>query len=133
MFNDIVTVFNLCNGIWYPAVLHNVRLQVESGIDQENSGVSSKDNALLFVQTSSGKVGDKNYLPPKEWLLSAKDSNVTFAEGGFFVSGEYTDIVSDDDYTDGYYSYMRDNFDYCYQITKVQRFSIIPHFEIGGA
>lgn len=133
MFNDVVTVFNLCNGLWYPAVLHNVRLQTKSGIKQKNNGISSEDNAMLFVQTSSGRIGDKTYLPPKEWLLSAKDSNVTFTEGGFFVSGEYTDVVSDEDYTDGYYSHMRETHDDCYLITTVQRFTVIPHFEIGGA
>lgn len=133
MFSDTVTVFNICNGLWYPAVLHKVRLQAKSGIKQESSGVSSEDNALLFVQIFGDKISDKTYLPPKEWLLSDKDGTVTFTEGGFFVPGEYTDVVSDDDYTDGYYSHMRETHDDCYLITTVQRFTVIPHFEIGGA
>lgn len=133
MFSDTVTVFNICNGLWYPAVLHKVRLQAKSGIKQESSGVSSEDNALLFVQIFGDKISDKTYLPLKEWLLSDKDGTVTFTEGGFFVSGEYTDVVSDDDYTDGYYSHMRETHDDCYLITTVQRFTVIPHFEIGGA
>ena len=133
MFNDTVTVFNMCNGLWYPVVLHNVKLQAKSGMAQKNNGISSEDNAMLFVQTTGDKIGDKTYLPPKEWLLSDKDSTVTFTEGGFFVSGEYTDVVSDDDYTDGYYSHIRETHDDCYLITTVQKFTVIPHFEIGGA
>lgn len=133
MFGDVVTVFNYLNGKWLPTVLSGVELQFKSGINEKNSGVSSNDNALLFVHINGDFIGDKKYLSPKVFQRSDDTENsVTFAEGDFFVVGEFSEIVNEEDYIDSYFSYMCKQCDYCYKITSVKRFKGIPHFEIGG-
>lgn len=135
MFKDVVTVFNYCKdaGKWYPTVLKNVELQTKSGIIEKNSGVSSSDNALLFVHCKDDTVDSKKYLPPKAWQRSDdKENTVTFAEDDFFVVGEFFEIVNEENYIDSYFTHMSENYDYCYKITSVKRFRGIPHFEIGG-
>lgn len=135
MFKDIVTIFNYCKntGKWYPTVLKNVELQTKNGITEKDSGVSSSDNTLLFVHCSGDFVGSKRYLSPKAWQRSDnKDDFVTFAEDDFFVVGKFFEIVNEEDYEDSYFTYMSENYDYCYKITSVKRFKGISHFEIGG-
>ena len=133
MFGDVVTVFNYFNGKWFPTVLNGAELQFKSGINEKNSGVSSSDNALLFVHINGDFISGKKYLSPKIFQKSDdKESYVTFAEGDFFVVGEFSEIVNEEDYNDGYFSYMCGQYDYCYKITSVKRFKGIPHFEIGG-
>lgn len=135
MFKDIVTIFNYCKSTekWYPTVIKNSELQTKSGITEKNSGVSSSDNALLFVHCNGDNVCGKKYLSPKVWQRSAdKENFVTFAEDDFFVVGEFIETVNEEDYEDGYFTYMSENYDYCYKITSVKRFRGIPHFEIEG-
>ena len=133
MVGDVVTVFNYLNGKWLPTVLSGVELQFKSGINEKNSGVSSNDNALLFVHINGDFIGDKKYLSPKAFQRSDDTENsVTFAEGDLFVVGEFSEIVNEEDYIDSYFSYMCKQCDYCYKITSVKRFKGIPHFEIGG-
>lgn len=134
MYKDTVTVFNFYGGKWFPTVIENTELQKTSGIRQNNSGVSSSDNALLFVQCQDDVVGGKAYLPPKVWQKSEdKENAVTFSEDAFFVLGEFSELANDEDYEDGYFAHMSENCDYCYKITSVKKFKNIPHFEIGGA
>lgn len=133
MFKDIVTVFNYFNGKWLPTVISGAELQYKSGINEKNSGVLSSDNALLFVHIIGDFIGDKKYLTPKAFRKSYDTGNcITFAEGDFFVVGEFSQSVNDEDYVDGYFSYMCEQCDYCYKITSVKRYKGIPHFEIRG-
>ena len=134
MFKDTVTVFNFSNGSWFPTVIKNAELQIKSGVKENNSGVLSSDNALLFVSCKGDIVGGKSYLPPKAWQrFDVKESTVTFAEDDFFVIGEFLTIANDEDYEDGYFAYMTENLDNCYKITSIKKLKGIPHFEIGGA
>ena len=133
IFKDTVTVFNYFNGKWFPTVLNGAELQFKNGINEKNSGVSSSDNALLFVHISGDFIGGKKYLSPKAFQKSDdKENLVTFAEGDFFVVGEFSEIASEEDYLSGYFSSMCEQYDYCYKITSVKRFKGIPHLEIGG-
>ena len=55
------------------------------------------------------------------------------------MHGEYTtDPVKDSDYSDrvngGFYDYINKRYDYVFLITNVGGpYTLIPHFEIGGA
>jgi len=35
-------------------------------------------------------------------------------------------------YGDGFFSFMKENYSNCFKITSVDRFEIIPHFEVWG-
>lgn len=86
-------------------------------------------------------VDGKKYLQPKEWQAQTRESleeTVTFAEGDFFVEGEYSEqVVKDDDYDTrvcrGFYDYMNKKIDNVFLITNIGGpYTLIPHFEIGG-
>ena len=149
MYNDTVTLFNRyrANGTdtWYPTVLTNVDLNVDVSAIRKAYGADSKDRAKLHVFDINGTVGGKTYYLPKDW----SGSGITFHDGelfDFFWAGTWTgrteringvDVlvwnVNDEDYTNGFYDYMRKTYDMVFAITSVARYSVIPHFEIMGA
>ena len=110
------------------------------------TGLDSADTAKLHVKYHSGDnavmVGNLPWLPPKEWEKQPNDElseSITFDSGDFFMEGEYsTDTIKDSDYTDrvngGFYDYINKRHDYVFLITNVGGpYTLIPHFEIGGA
>lgn len=150
MFTDTITVFNsyvdsLKNVTWYPTVIHGVNLIIDKAAIVAKYGAESKDNAVLNIhyQTVDGQimVDGKPYLPPKEWERQTNDKlpeTITFASGvdfDFFMLGEYptTNPIADDDYVDGFYNHVNDEYDYVFAITSVAKYTAIPHFEIMGA
>lgn len=109
-------------------------------------GAESKDNAVLNVRyhISDGNVmvGDKIWLPPKEWDRQTNDlllGSLTFTNGqefDVFYAGEWADEepIGDEDYgIDGFYNYMNRYYDYVFAITSIAQYRAIPHFEIMGA
>lgn len=148
MYKDTVTLFNRYTTkdkktIWYPTVLRGVNLNVDKASIIVKYGTNSQDNAVLNVkyQVSDGAimVSEKPYLLPKEWKNQSEDilaDSLTFTPGtqefDFFYVGEWAneDVISDDDYTSGFYSYMNKNYDEVFAITSVAKFSVIPHFEV---
>lgn len=150
MFTDTITVFNyykdsLKNVTWYPTVIHGVNLLIDKAAIVAKYGAESKDNALLNIhyQTVDGQimVDGKPYLPPKEWERQTNDKlteTITFASGtgfDFFMLGEYptTTPIADDDYIDGFYNHVNDEYDYVFAVTSVAKYTAILHFEIMGA
>ena len=131
--------------MWYPTVLRGVNINVDKAAIVAKYGAESKDNAVLNVRfyTVKGKpfVDGKEYLPPKEWENQTNDKlaeTITFASGkdfDFFMLGEYesAEPIADDDYRDGFYNHINNNFDYVFSITSVAKYNVIPHFEIMGA
>lgn len=78
------------------------------------------------------------WIPPKEWANQVNDlldDTITFASGDFFWDGEWAQgPVNDEDYRDGFYTYMNSQYDFVYRITSVGGpYTVIPHFEILGA
>ena len=148
MYKDTVTLFNRYTTkdrkiVWYPTVLRGVNLNVDKASIIVKYGTNSQDNAVLNVkyQVSDGAimVSEKPYLLPKEWKNQSEDilaDSLTFTPGtqefDFFYVGEWAneDVISDDDYTSGFYSYMNKNYDEVFAITSVAKFSVIPHFEV---
>ena len=148
MYNDTVTVFNryvdsLKNTIWHPHVLSGVNLIVDKAVITAKYGEVSKDNAVMNVKyrfvDGIITIGDKPYLPPKEWENQTNDKlseSITFSnestEFDFFMLGDYGSkepII--DEYGD-FYSEMQKRYDYVFAITSVAKYSVIPHFEITG-
>lgn len=149
MFTDTITVFNyykdsLKNVTWYPTVVHGVNLLIDKAAIIAKYGAESKDNAVLNIhyQTVDGQimVDGKPYLPPKEWERQTNDKladSITFTSGtdfDFFMLGEYptTTPIADDDYIDGFYNHVNDEYDYVFSISSVAKYTTIPHFEIMG-
>jgi len=146
MYTDTITLFNHYKSgtgdMWYPSVLRNVNLNMDRGSIIAKYGTESKDNAVVNVKYrvvyGNVKVGNKMWLPPKEWQKQSEDllsSTVTFTGGqqfDFFMVGEYKDDapIVDNDYKDGFYNYMNKNHDYVFAITETAFYSTIPHFEI---
>ena len=149
MFSDVITVFNhyksRLGDMWYPTVVRNANLLIDKAAIVAKYGAESKDNAILNIhyQTVDGQimVDGKPYLPPKEWERQTNDKlaeSITFTSGtdfDFFMLGEYptTKPIADDDYVDGFYNHVNDEYDYVFAITSVAKYTSIPHFEIMGA
>ena len=151
MYNKTVTVFNKYEDqtgeiYWYPHVLSGVDLIVDKAANIAKTGLDSADTAKLHIEYHSGDntvmVGDLPWLPPKEWEKQPNDElseSITFDSGDFFMEGEYsTDQIKDSDYTDrvngGFYDHINKRHDYVFLITNVGGpYTLIPHFEIGGA
>ena len=137
MYRDTVTIFNRlrANGTdtWYPTVLHGVDLNVDASAIRKAYGADTRDRAKLHIQYSSGIViQGHQYFLPESWA----GVGITFHDGelfDFFWDGEWTEIVHDEDYKDGFFNYMKRNHDMVFAITSIARYSVIPHFEIMGA
>lgn len=134
------------NIYWYPHVLSRVDLIIDKAANVAKTGLDSADTANLHVKyttVNEDKVIDGiPWVPPKEWAKQTNDllsNSITFASGDFFVEGEYSeDVVKDADYANrvdgGFYDYMNKRNDYVFLITNVGGpYTLIPHFEIGGA
>lgn len=149
MYSDTITLFNhyksRLGDMWYPTVIHGVNLNMDKAAIMARFGAESNDKAVLNIhyKTVDGQimVGGKHYLPPKEWSNQTNDKlpeTITFSSGNdfdFFMLGEYptTEPIADDDYIDGFYNHVNDNYDFVFAVTSVGYYSVIPHFEIMGA
>ena len=150
MYNDTVTVFNryidsFGNTIWHPHVISGVNLIVDKAVIAENYGKYgdvSKDNAVMNVKYDIVDgvimIGDKPYLPPKEWERQVNDDlpkSITFTSGNdfdFFMLGDYGSEEPIPDEKGRFYSNMQREYDDVFAITSVAKYSVIPHFEIVG-
>lgn len=150
MFDKTITLFNhyksRLGDMWYPTVIHDVNLLIDKAAIIAKYGAESKDNVVLNIhyQTENGQimVDKKPYFPPKEWERQTNDKlseSITFASGtdfDFFMLGDYgsTELIADDDYLDGFYNHMNDNYDFVFAITSVGGpYTTIPTFQIMGA
>ena len=149
MFSDVVTVFNhyksRLGDMWYPTVIRNANLLIDKAAIVAKYGAESKDAAMLSIhyhkEDGQIMIDGKPYLPPKEWERQTNDKladSLTFTSGtdfDFFMLGEYptTEPIADDDYVDGFYNHVNDEYDYVFAITSVAKYTAIPHFEIMGA
>ena len=150
MYNDTVTLFNRCKSsegdTWYPAILTGVNLNMDKAAIVAKYGAESQNKAVLNIRyqivDGNKMVGDKKWLPPKEWSRQVSESLadlITFADGqlfDFFYVGDWgnEELIADDAYgVDGFYNYMNKQYDYVFAITSVGGpYSAIPHFEILG-
>ena len=146
MYADTITLFNRYdNGtddIWLPTVLHNVDLNIDKAAILAKYGENATDNARLHIRCEiddgAVSVGGKDYMPPKQWKAQTQSeaaASLTFTSGSsfdFFIVGEWegSEPISDADYIDGFYNFANNIYDFCFAITSVALYSVIPHFEI---
>ena len=138
MYEDTVTVFNYVEdkkqgtALWYPTVLDGVELQITKGTNISKSGNVSADTASIHI-----KINDdirKTYKKPMEFkVLEDKQGYFTLKPDDFIASGAYRgDVVDDSDYPNGFFEHMKSTHDDVFNITTVDVFKAIPHFEVGG-
>ena len=152
MYEKIVTVFNFCKSnnmsMWYPHIFSGVDLINGKGAMLKKYGPDSTDSAELHIayikQAGKKMIRDIDgilipWLPPKAWKTQdteALKTTITFGASSedFFVEGIWDGgIVNEEDYRNGFYSYMDEHYDFCYRITVVDGpYNLIPHFEILG-
>jgi hypothetical protein len=141
MYDKTVTVFNHVSGgrlgdMWYPTILHNCNVNLDLANAIAKYGEESQDVCVLNVRLPC----EKPYLPPKEWQRAEnKAESITFTPGDkdydFFYIGDWQteDVVADDDYEAGFYSFMNAHYDYVYAVNTVNGpFTVIPHLEVTG-
>lgn len=135
MFNDIVTIYNQhkVDGdiTWYGHVLKGVECQPSSAINMMKEAEETADKVNLHIPDS---VVAEKYLKPKEWMRSEdKVQMLTLAEGDFFIQAEMPEgAINDSDYDGGFFEHMKTQYDDVFNITSVQYYKAIPHFEVGG-
>lgn len=134
-YNKTITIFNqafdsddlLAKTTWYATVLHNVRLLETKGANIATSGIADADSARLHIKNPC----EKPYLPPKQWaeLIDKASAFTLCGERDFFVVGD----LSDEDLSrPKLYEYIKEKYDGVYMITNVDKYDLIPHFEVGG-
>lgn len=151
MYADTITLFVRKEGLegdtWYPFVIRNVHLNMDKAAIMAKYGAESSDRAVLNIRYAAkdGRkvVGEKLWLPPKEWeALSDPTAAITFTSGNrfdFFWLGDWgnEDPVHDSDYvgsaSGGFYQHMNKTKDFVFAVSSVAGpYSVIPHFEIMG-
>lgn len=138
MFDDKVTVFNYFEdkknavALWYPTVLDGVELQVTKGINISKSGNENANSVTLHIKNTSD-VCEKFKKPMEYKALNDKENYFTLKANDFFILGEYsTEIIDEENYPNGFFEYMKSTHDDVFNITTVDVFKAIPHFEVGG-
>lgn len=141
--------------MWVPTVIEGVHLIVSKSSTWSSNGGKNADNAKLHVRYKHesgecvitcapdlGGYGDteKVWHEPKAWRRAPDgEKEITFSHGenddfDFFVEGaitEFTEPIIDDNFERvGFYGYMNSMYDNVFVITGVQKFNLIPHFEI---
>lgn len=149
LHNHTITVFNRYESrlgdAWYATTIHGVQLTTDKAAMQAKYGAESQDTAAVSIPYTSENgermISGKRWLSPKKWDKQTNDllpKTVTFTPGqtfDFFISGGWDgpQMISDADYTGGFYGYMEKNHDFVFAITSVGGpYDLIPHFEIMG-
>lgn len=120
--------------VWIPAVIENVRLLVSRGNNIQNSGNTAADSARLHISDALSK-SQKRYLPYAEWAsLEIAEREIYYTleseNNSFFVEGDSS--KEDGSVQANFFEYMKERYANCFRITSVDRFEVIPHFEVWG-
>ena len=121
-YKDTVTVWNWqeagnnlwAEGSWIPTVIENTRLLVSRGNNIQTSGNAEADTARLHVHD--------------EWSSWDGDLHLVADGKAFFTAGD----TSRETPTGNFFEAMEKKYPDVYMITSVDRFDIIPHWEVWG-
>lgn len=141
--------------MWVPTVIDGVHLIVRRSSGWNNHGGRTSDDVMLHIpftwrgddaMISCRSKDDKTQKVLKKWYSKEDwhrnlepEDGITFAFGesddyDFFIEGvfdEFPSPISDRNFErKGFYGYMNTNYGNLFAITSVQRFSLIPHFEL---
>lgn len=139
-YTDTVTIFNKFatknslenHDVWYPTVIENARLLVSKGTNVIKSGLESADAARLHIDDELS-TPSKPYKPRSEWDQLPAEGRASYFtldsdKGTFFVEGD----VSGEQPTANFFEAMKKKYDNCFRVSSVDRFGLIPHFEVWG-
>lgn len=135
LYQKTVTIWNYLAGgtwtkeTWYPTVISNVRLVVSKGNNVLRSGLATADTARLHISDDIS-IPDKAYINPIAWQ-NHPDTYYTLVSNdhSFFTEG---DSSTEDSTQSNFFEYMKSRYEHCYKISSVDRFEVIPHFEVFG-
>lgn len=141
--------------MWIPTVIDGVHLIVNRSSNWNSHGGKSSNDVKLHIPytwrgddamvscrvgTDETAIVQKKWFKPKAWRKELEpESGITFAFGDnddfdFFIEGvfdEFQSPISDRNFErKGFYGYMNANYDDVFVISSVQKFSLIPHFEL---
>ena len=132
-YNKTVTIYNKYvdddgTSHWIASVLKQVRLLINKGANVAATGIADANAAVLHIRTNDLS---KQYLKPLEWQKEEnREAYFTLTSGAdFFVEG---DTSSEKILESEFFEYMKQTYDNCFMINNVDRYELIPHFEIGG-
>ena len=135
LYTKTVTIWNRLRGgtwereQWFPTVITNARLIISKGNNVLKSGLETADTARLHISDSIS-VPDKPYVDPITWKNSpATHYTLESEEGSFFTEG---DTSAEDTTESGFFERIEQTYPACFRISKVDRFEVIPHFEVFG-
>lgn len=125
MFQDVVTIYNKKDNLWFATVLDGVEAQEVVAQSTNKDGNTPKNQCNLHIPEALLK----EYKKPKEW-----DGNgYTIQLDDFFVIGDHgKGQINDDDYDMGYQDYMKNHYDSVYQVVSASLFKTIRHIEVVG-
>ena len=139
-YRDTVTIFNRKNTantlgaseVWYPTRISFARLLVSKGNNVMKSGLESADAARLHIDDQLS-LPSKPYKTRIEWdaLSDAEKSNywtLDSDKGTFFVEGDATG----EQVVPNFFEVMKKKYENTFRVSSVDRFGLIPHFEVWG-
>ena len=143
MYDTTLTLFNYHKGtnLWYTTVFHGADVIAAEAADSSARGIQSKDGVEIIIRTNALQVavtptGEKQYYTPKAYgNCGTPESSFTFTpETDFVMVGDFgASEPLEDDEDCGLYHRMNDTHDGVYLIHTATYYSLLPHFEIGGA
>lgn len=136
-YNRTVTIWNRYesggiwdNETWYPTVIENARLIISRGNNIQKSGNSAADSARLHIMDGVS-TADKPFLSYADWIASEdKGSYYTLCANdmNFFTEGDTSGLTPGENF----FKTVKAQVENCFLISSVDRFEIIPHWEIWG-
>lgn len=144
MHDQTITLFNYSDSenAWRVTVIDGCYFYVTSALLPSTNGLGNSDNSCLIIYTEKdASINGLKYLKPKEYQRSDKAGCFTMKpETDFFLCGawegfedEIPQLISDDEFENGFYDFMNDNYDDVLMIQSAVHYSsLIPHFEVVG-
>lgn len=133
IFNKKITANTLgAQEVWYPTVIANARLLVSKGTNIQKSGLETADAARLHIDDEISSPS-KPFKSRSEWDALPDGQKAQYwtldsDKGTFFVEGD----CSSDEIVPNFFEVMKKRHDNCFRVSSVDRFGLIPHFEVWG-
>lgn len=104
---------------WFPCVIQNVRIQDSRGANIQKSGIEQADRVRLHISDAVSRP-DLPYAKPEEWVPG---DSYTLDEQTFFSVGDTSEEEPNKEF------FERSDV---FHVSSVDRYDLIPHFEVWG-
>lgn len=130
-YKDTVTIWNWqeandlwSEGSWVPTVVSDARIVVSRGNNIMTSGNQEADTARLHIHDEwSSWTGDLKLEADGKAFFTAGDTSAEYGPVGS-TGGQLT--------SPNFFETMKKAHPLCFMITSVDRFDLIPHWEVWG-